>query len=205
MYSIIGLQVPAGLFVPSMAMGAIAGRIVGIAMEQIVKWVQGIYVLRAYIHTSSFCPEMTSASAITGSVRLVRIAPCLVYTQWWGAAAVLGGFTRMTGTLPFFGLLLSLCLLAWFSVSLVVIMFELTGSLHFIVPTMAAVMFAKWVGDAINRHGIYDAHIVLNGYPFLDNKEEFQHSSVAVDVMRPRYGSCPLFPMKSCVVQSRRS
>lgn len=37
------------------------------------------------------------------------------------------------------------------TVSLVVIMFELTGSLEFIVPTMAAVMFAKWVGDAINK------------------------------------------------------
>ena len=37
------------------------------------------------------------------------------------------------------------------TVSLVVIMFELTGSLEFIVPTIAAVMFAKWVGDAIYR------------------------------------------------------
>jgi H+/Cl- antiporter ClcA len=37
------------------------------------------------------------------------------------------------------------------TVSLVVIMFELTGSLEFIVPTMAAVMFAKWIGDAIYR------------------------------------------------------
>ncbi|VDK26334.1 unnamed protein product [Anisakis simplex] len=49
-----------------------------------------------------------------------------------GAAAALGGVTRMT-------------------VSLVVIMFELTGSLEFIVPTMVAVMFAKWVGDAIYK------------------------------------------------------
>uniref|UniRef100_A0A915J481 Chloride channel protein n=1 Tax=Romanomermis culicivorax TaxID=13658 RepID=A0A915J481_ROMCU len=86
-----------------------------------------------------------------------------------GAAAVLGGVTRMT-------------------VSLVVIMFELTGSLEFIVPTMAAVMFAKWVGDAVNRKGIYDAHIALNGYPFLDTKEEFSHNTVAADVMRPRPG-----------------
>lgn len=84
-----------------------------------------------------------------------------------GAAAVLGGVTRMT-------------------VSLVVIMFELTGRLEFIVPMMAAVMFAKWIGDAINTKGIYDAHIGLNGYPFLDSKEEFSHSTVAADVMRPR-------------------
>ena len=34
----------------------------------------------------------------------------------------------------------------------------------------AAVMASKWVGDALGRHGIYDAHIMLNGYPFLDNK-----------------------------------
>jgi len=73
-----------------------------------------------------------------------------------------------------------------YTVSLVVIMFELTGSLDFIVPTMAAVMFAKWVGDALDRKGIYDAHIALNGYPFLDTKEEFSHSTVAADVMRPR-------------------
>ncbi|EPB65956.1 hypothetical protein ANCCEY_14960, partial [Ancylostoma ceylanicum] len=35
------------------------------------------------------------------------------------------------------------------TVSLVVIMFELTGSLEFIVPTMVATMFSKWIGDAI--------------------------------------------------------
>uniref|UniRef100_A0A915PCK5 Chloride channel protein n=1 Tax=Meloidogyne floridensis TaxID=298350 RepID=A0A915PCK5_9BILA len=71
------------------------------------------------------------------------------------------------------------------TVSLVVIMFELTGSLEFIVPTMAAVMFAKWVGDAIYKTGIYDAHIELNGYPFLDNKGEYPYSTVAAQVMRP--------------------
>ncbi|CAJ0601407.1 unnamed protein product [Cylicocyclus nassatus] len=48
------------------------------------------------------------------------------------AAAVLGGVTRMT-------------------VSLVVIMFEITGSLEFIVPTMVVTMFAKWIGDAISK------------------------------------------------------
>ena len=33
------LQVPAGLFIPSMAIGACTGRVVGIGMEQLAKWV----------------------------------------------------------------------------------------------------------------------------------------------------------------------
>ena len=40
-------------------------------------------------------------------------------------------------------------------VSLVVIMFELTGGLQYIVPLMAAVMTAKWIGDSIGREGMY--------------------------------------------------
>jgi chloride channel 3/4/5 len=35
-----------------------------------------------------------------------------------------------------------------------------------------------------------DAHIVLNGYPFLDNKEEFGHTTLAADVMQPKYVLC---------------
>ena len=36
------------------------------------------------------------------------------------------------------------------------------------------------------RAGIYDAHITLNGYPFLDIKEEFDHTTLASDVMQPQ-------------------
>jgi chloride channel 3/4/5 len=38
------------------------------------------------------------------------------------------------------------------------------------VPLMCAAMASKWVGDALGKAGIYDAHIDLNGYPFLDCK-----------------------------------
>lgn len=72
------------------------------------------------------------------------------------------------------------------TVSLVVIMFELTGGLEYIVPLMAAAMTSKWVADALGREGIYDAHIRLNGYPFLEAKEEFAHKTLAMDVMKPR-------------------
>lgn len=40
-------------------------------------------------------------------------------------------------------------------VSLVVIVFELTGGLQYIVPLMAAVMAAKWVGDSLGKEGMY--------------------------------------------------
>lgn len=67
-------------------------------------------------------------------------------------------------------------------------MFELTGGVRYIVPLMAAVMASKWVGDAFGKMGIYDAHVLLNGYPFLDPKEEFTHTTLAQDVMQPRWG-----------------
>ena len=39
--------------------------------------------------------------------------------------------------------------------SLVVIMFELTGGLSYIVPIMVAVLVSKWVGDALVKDGMY--------------------------------------------------
>ncbi|XP_022619805.1 H(+)/Cl(-) exchange transporter 3 isoform X4 [Seriola lalandi dorsalis] len=149
-----GLKVPSGLFIPSMAIGAIAGRIVGIAVEQLAYYHHDWFLFKEWCEVGADC-----------------ITPGLYAMV--GAAACLGGVTRMT-------------------VSLVVIVFELTGGLEYIVPLMAAVMTSKWVGDAFGREGIYEAHIRLNGYPFLDAKEEFTHTTLAREVMRPRRSDPPL-------------
>ncbi|XP_073840234.1 chloride channel protein 3 [Musca autumnalis] len=143
-----GMKVPAGLFIPSLLLGAIMGRIVGIAVEQFAY---------SYPNVWFFTGECVQGNNL--------ITPGLYAMV--GAAATLGGVTRMT-------------------VSLVVIMFELTGGVGYIVPLMAAAMASKWVGDALGRQGIYDAHIALNGYPFLDSKEEFAHTTLAADVMQPK-------------------
>lgn len=143
-----GMKVPCGLFIPSLCLGAIMGRIVGVLVEQLAY---------NYPHVWMFSEECaTGKDCITPGLYAMV-----------GAAAVLGGVTRMT-------------------VSLVVIMFELTGGVRYIVPLMAAAMASKWVGDALKKQGIYDAHIGLNGYPFLDNKDEFQHTTLAADVMQPK-------------------
>ncbi|XP_069067968.1 H(+)/Cl(-) exchange transporter 5 isoform X2 [Pleurodeles waltl] len=143
-----GMKVPSGLFIPSMAVGAIVGRLLGVGIELLA------YYNRDWSIFKDWCSQGTDC-----------ITPGLYAMV--GAAACLGGVTRMT-------------------VSLVVIMFELTGGLEYIVPLMAAAMTSKWVADAIGREGIYDAHIRLNGYPFLEAKEEFSHKTLAMDVMRPR-------------------
>lgn len=66
-----------------------------------------------------------------------------------GAAAFLAGVSRMT-------------------ISLCVIMFELTGELEYIVPHMIAILVAKWVADALGKEGVYDLAQTVLGHPFLD-------------------------------------
>ncbi|CAF0990951.1 unnamed protein product [Rotaria sp. Silwood1] len=144
----IGVKVPSGLIIPSMSIGAITGRIIGIITEQLAIQNPAFILFRHDCSKEENC-----------------VTPALYAIV--GACAFLGGVSKMT-------------------VSLVVIMFELTGGLNYIVPLMAAAMTAKWIGDGFVRGGIYDAHIELNGYPFLDNKEEFNFTTIAADVMRPR-------------------
>lgn len=67
-----------------------------------------------------------------------------------GAAAFLAGVSRMT-------------------ISLAVIMFELTGELEYIVPDMIGIMVAKWVADALEEEGVYDLAQTVLGHPFLDS------------------------------------
>ena len=49
-------------------------------------------------------------------------------------------------------------------------MFELTGSLTYVVPIMIAIMVAKWAADAFGRESIYDNLIRSKGFPYLNNK-----------------------------------
>ncbi|XP_037035268.1 H(+)/Cl(-) exchange transporter 5 isoform X7 [Bradysia coprophila] len=142
-----GMKVPCGLFIPSLCLGAIMGRIVGIGMEQLAYNYPEVWI---------FADECSKGGNCINPGLYAMI----------GACAVLGGVTRMT-------------------ISLIVIMFELTGGVRYIVLLMAAAMTSKWVGDALSRQGIYEAHIALNGYPFL-GKDEFAHTTLAADVMQPK-------------------
>ncbi|KAF9103647.1 glycerol ethanol, ferric requiring protein [Mortierella sp. AM989] len=139
-----GAKVPAGIFVPSMAIGALFGRMIGL----IVRAAQVSYP--GFILFSSCKPDV----------------PCITPGTYafLGAAAALGGVMRLT-------------------VCVVVIMFELTGALNYILPTMITLMVTKTVGDYFGRGGIADRYIRLNGYPFLD-KEEHSFGIAVSQVMQ---------------------
>lgn len=128
-----GLQIPAGILLPSMAVGALYGRVVGLVVEA---WQRHHPNFIAFASCEQDTPCVTP-----GTYAVI------------GAASALAGATRMT-------------------VSIVVIMFELTGALTYVLPIMIAVMLSKWVGDAFGKRGIYESWIRFHEYPFIDNKDD---------------------------------
>ncbi|KAG9237001.1 chloride channel-like protein 3 [Amylocarpus encephaloides] len=161
-----GLQIPAGIILPSMAVGALMGRAVGIIME-------------IWVHNHpTFFPFATCDPDI----------PCVTPGTYAiiGAAAALGGVTRMT-------------------VSIVVIMFELTGALTYVLPIMIAVMFSKWVGDAFGKRGIYESWIHFNEYPFLDNSEETLIPDIPVSQIMTRIEDLVVLTATGHTIQSLTS
>ncbi|KAK5103827.1 glycerol ethanol, ferric requiring protein [Lithohypha guttulata] len=147
-----GAKVPAGIFVPSMAIGASFGRMIGILVE--------------WLH-SSF-PDSSFFSACEPDV------PCITPGTYafLGAGAALSGIMHLT-------------------ISVTVIMFELTGALTYILPSMIVIGVTKAVGDRLSKAGIADVMIQFNGYPFLDNKEEHNFGVPASQVMTSSTTSLP--------------
>jgi len=84
-----------------------------------------------------------------------------------GSAAVLTGVTRMT-------------------VSLAVIMFELTGGIEYLVPVIVAILVSKWVGEAVGVDSIYELGVEITALPYLDPKKEFHHAANVTEVAGPR-------------------
>ncbi|KAG4304471.1 hypothetical protein PORY_002181 [Pneumocystis oryctolagi] len=135
-----GLKVPAGIFVPSMAIGATFGRILGIFVSELQKRFPN------FILFSSCEPNVSCITPGTYA--------------FLGAAAALSGIMHIT-------------------VSVVVIMFELTGALTFILPTMIVVGITKAVCDRFKTGGIANRMILINRFPYLDSKEH--HFGVPVE------------------------
>ncbi|KIJ55127.1 hypothetical protein M422DRAFT_199235 [Sphaerobolus stellatus SS14] len=143
-----GLKLPAGIFLPTIAIGASLGRAVGII-------VQALYHAYPTAWIFSACPPDPSEECIFPGFYAVI-----------GASALLGGVTRMT-------------------LSLVVILFELTGALSHVLPIMLVVMVSKWVGDAFGKEGIYEAWMKLRNHPWLPPIDHRDHGASGASLMTP--------------------
>ncbi|KAK7428919.1 hypothetical protein QQZ08_004533 [Neonectria magnoliae] len=130
-----GIKVPAGIYVPSMVVGGLMGRIVG----HMVQWSVLRFPHWAVWGTCAFKSDGTCIQP--GVYGLIA------------AGATMCGVTRL-------------------SVTLAVILFELTGSLDYVLPFSLAILVSKWIADAIEPSSIYDLLTNMNSYPFLDNKHK---------------------------------
>ena len=132
-----GAKVPAGIFVPSMAIGATFGRAVSLLVERFV----------------------TGANVITPGAY-----------AFLGAAATLTGITNLTLTV-------------------VVIMLELTGAFIYIIPTMIVVAISRIIlTSSGTTGGIADQMILVNGFPLLeyeseDKEDDFMTSYTTGEIM----------------------
>ena len=158
-----GLQIPAGIILPSMAIGGLYGRAVGVIMEI---WQHNHPNAMIFTTCEPDIPCVTP-----GTYAII------------GAAAALAGVTRMT-------------------VSIVVIMFELTGALTYVLPIMIAVMVSKWVGDAFSKRGIYETWIHFNEYPFLDNRDDSSIPDVPVSQVMTQLEDLALLTATEHTIQS---
>ena len=132
-----GAKVPAGIFVPSMAIGATFGRAVSLIVERFI----------------------TGANVITPGAY-----------AFLGAAAALTGITNLTLTV-------------------VVIMLELTGAFIYIIPTMIVVAISRIILTSSGTSGgIADQMILVNGFPLLeyeseDKEDDFMISYTTGEIM----------------------
>lgn len=129
-----GIKVPAGIYVPSMVVGGLAGRMVGHTVQ--------LFALRfadsgIFGHCDPTGPP--GSCVVPGVYAMVA------------AGATMTGVTRLT-------------------VTLAVILFELTGSLDHVLPFSLGILVSKWTADALEPLSIYDLLTDMNSYPFLDNK-----------------------------------
>ena len=123
-----GIKVPAGIYVPSMVVGGLMGRIIGLLVQ--------------YLAVSFPESELFASCSASGTPEACVVPG--VYAMV-GAGATMCGVTRL-------------------SVTLAVILFELTGSLNHVLPFSIGVLVSKWTADALEPLSIYVSCILQFQY-----------------------------------------
>lgn len=140
-----GIKVPAGVYVPSMVIGALFGRITGMLLQ--------------YTASTTTLFDWLGATASLGVADIVPGTYAMA-----GAGAFMAGVTRM-------------------NVTLAVILFELTGSLDYVLPFSITILVANWVANAVEPKSLYELLIAKNDFPYLDNRLVVSFDSSLADLV----------------------
>lgn len=132
-----------------------------------IRFVQTSITFGAMVPAGLFVPSLFMGGCIGRGVGIVlKFAGFDVEPGVYGmvgAGAVLAGVSRLT-------------------ISLVVVLFELTGGLTYIVPFMIAVLTAKWVGDVItDGESVYDVHAAFSGLAKVEQFEEARLLNITME------------------------
>ncbi|KAI5963188.1 GEF2 [Candida pseudojiufengensis] len=124
-----GVDLPGGILMPSLVLGATTGRFLGIISQ----------VLQSKFNWESLATCTEKSCLVSPSSYAVI-----------GAASFMTGITKLTMTV-------------------VVIMFEMTGAISYVLPIMCGVMTSKFVNDWLSPLNIYDNWLQYN---FNQNNDE---------------------------------
>jgi H+/Cl- antiporter ClcA len=121
------------------------------------------FTLGVALPSGIFMPAVLIGCALGGYVGLLFedwISPDVSPNTFalLGAAALLAGIQRST-------------------VSLCVILVEGTGQTKVLIPVIVTVVVARYVGDMVAKHGLYEVGIEIKSYPYLEH-EEVKHYDV---------------------------
>lgn len=158
-----GMKVPAGIYVPSMVIGALFGRIFGILVQYLGHaWSPQIVKI---FHTFHLFQDTFSSGPIHGQETVKTIVNSVVPGAYAmaGAGAFMAGVTRM-------------------SLTLVVILFELTGTLNYVMPFSVSILVANLVANMVEKQSLYEILIERNNFPFLDNRITLSFDSSLADI-----------------------
>ena len=136
-----GLKIPSGIYVPSMVVGALYGRMFAIIVEYIrnnfLKIVDDNGLFDFLIQSTTISTPSDSNKPIDSGIYAII-----------SAGAFMAGVTRM-------------------NITLVAILFELTSSYTYVLPVAIAISVANWMANLLESHSLYESMLITNNYPFL--------------------------------------
>ena len=141
-----GLKLPIGIYVPSMVIGALFGRLFAMTIQFInIKY--DLNVAEDQIDSlGSIVKNVCLDNSNSGCIDLGIYAMI-------SAGAFMAGVTRM-------------------NITLVTILFELTSSYTYVLPISISIAVANWMGNLIESNSLYEALLILNDYPFMSPETE---------------------------------